>query len=83
MKLVADLHIHSRFSRATSKRLNLLALHRAALEKGVGLLGTGDFTYPGWMAEIKEQLEPAEDGQFGTVKIFGRGERDHLLSRFK
>ncbi|MBW2275913.1 MAG: UvrD-helicase domain-containing protein, partial [Deltaproteobacteria bacterium] len=64
MRLIADLHVHSRFSRATSKSLDFVSLHRAALEKGIGLLGTGDFTHPGWMAEIEEQLEPAEDGLF-------------------
>ncbi|MCK9461009.1 MAG: endonuclease Q family protein [Proteobacteria bacterium] len=64
MRLVADLHIHSRFSRATSRDLDFVALHRAALTKGIGLLGTGDFTHPGWLSEIREQLEPAEDGLF-------------------
>ncbi len=60
--LLADLHIHSRFSRATSRELSFLSLHRAALEKGLGLVGTGDFTHAGWMAEIREQLAPAEPG---------------------
>ncbi len=64
MRLLADLHIHSRFSRATSRELSFPILHRAALEKGIGLVGTGDFTHPGWMTEISEQLEPAEDGCF-------------------
>ncbi|MCP4605214.1 MAG: AAA family ATPase, partial [Proteobacteria bacterium] len=64
MIIVADLHIHSRFSRATSKSLDFISLHRSALEKGIGLVGTGDFTHPGWMAEIESQLEPAEDGLF-------------------
>ncbi len=64
MKLIADLHINSRFSRATSKDLDFIALHRSALSKGIGLVGTGDFTHPGWMTEIAEQLVPAEDGWF-------------------
>ena len=64
MKLIADLHIHSRFSMATSKELDFVALYKSALEKGIGLVGTGDFTHPGWMAEIEEQLIPAEDGLF-------------------
>ncbi|MBN2529127.1 MAG: UvrD-helicase domain-containing protein [Deltaproteobacteria bacterium] len=64
MKLIADLHIHSRFSMATSKDLNFVALYKSALEKGIGLVGTGDFTHPGWMAEIESQLVPAEDGLF-------------------
>ena len=62
--LIADLHVHSRFSRATSRALDFLALHRSALEKGIGLVGTGDFTHPGWMAEIAEQLLPAEPGLY-------------------
>ena len=64
MPLLADLHIHSRFSRATSRELSLPVLHRAALEKGIAIVGTGDFTHPGWHAEIREQLEPAEPGLF-------------------
>ncbi|MBN2715784.1 MAG: UvrD-helicase domain-containing protein, partial [Deltaproteobacteria bacterium] len=64
MKLIADLHIHSRFSMATSRDLDFIALYKSALEKGIGLVGTGDFTHPGWMAEIEAQLEPAEDGLF-------------------
>ena len=64
MKLIADLHIHSRFSRATSRELDFVALHRSALAKGIGLVGTGDFTHPGWLAEIEEQLVPAEEGWF-------------------
>jgi DNA helicase-2/ATP-dependent DNA helicase PcrA len=62
MRLIADLHIHSRFSRATSRGLDFMTLHRAALEKGISLVGTGDFTHPGWMAEIAEQLEPDDGG---------------------
>jgi DNA helicase-2/ATP-dependent DNA helicase PcrA len=62
MELIADLHVHSRFSRATSRELDFVTLTRAALEKGIGLLGTSDFTHPGWMAEIEAQLEPAEEG---------------------
>ena len=64
MKLVADLHIHSRFSRATSKDLDLPHLHRTAQTKGIAVLGTGDFTHPAWMAELRECLVPAEPGLF-------------------
>ncbi|MDD5306099.1 MAG: UvrD-helicase domain-containing protein [Deltaproteobacteria bacterium] len=64
MLLTADLHVHSRFSRATARDLCFASLHRAALMKGLGLVATGDFTHPGWLAEIEEQLEPAEDGLF-------------------
>src|SRR5215813_2489447 len=64
MRFVADLHIHSYLSRATSKDLNLEQLHRWAQLKGVSVVGTGDFTHPRWFAEIRERLVPAEDGLF-------------------
>ena len=64
MKYYADLHIHSYFSRATSKQLNLEHLHKWAQLKGVAVVGTGDFVHPGWLDELKEKLEPAEEGFF-------------------
>ena len=64
LEFIADFHIHSRYSRATSRDLTLEALHASALQKGVTVLGTGDFTHPGWMAEIREKLVPAEEGLF-------------------
>lgn len=60
----ADLHIHSRFSRATSKKLNLRLLAAWARIKGLDVLATGDFTHPEWMAEIEEHLEPDGSGLF-------------------
>ncbi|MFH1450382.1 MAG: endonuclease Q family protein, partial [archaeon] len=60
MKLYADLHIHSRFSRATSKNLTIENLEKYAKIKGINLLGTGDFTHPKWLAELREKL--SEDG---------------------
>lgn len=67
MDFIADLHIHSRFSRATSKQLDLESLHHSAQCKGITVLGTGDATHPEWMAEIKEKLEPAEEGLFKLI----------------
>lgn len=64
MKFFADLHIHSRFSRATSKSLDLHALARGARDKGIAVLGTGDFTHPAWFAEIENELQSAEPGLF-------------------
>jgi DNA helicase II / ATP-dependent DNA helicase PcrA len=61
---VADLHIHSRFSRACSKDCDIEHLSWWALRKGIGVLGTGDFTHPAWVAELKETLVPAEPGLF-------------------
>lgn len=60
MKVFADLQIHSRFSRATSSNLNLPNLEKYARLKGINLLGTGDFTHPKWIAELKNGLK--EDG---------------------
>ena len=67
----ADLHIHSRFSRATSQDCNLVQLARWAAFKGIRVLATGDFTHPEWRREIKEVLEEAEDGLL-------RLKRDHV-----
>src|SRR5210317_2636728 len=64
MKFIADLHVHSKFSRATAKNLDLENLYIAAQLKGISVVGTGDFTYPQWFSEICEKLEPAEEGLF-------------------
>ena len=62
MRFIADLHIHSRFSRATSRQLDVPTLHAWARRKGIGLLGTGDCIHPAWLPELKEHLEEAGDG---------------------
>ncbi len=64
MKFIADFHIHSKYSRATSKDMDLEHLDKWAKIKGVNVLGTGDFTHPEWLAHLKENLEPAESGLF-------------------
>lgn len=69
MKIIADLHIHSRFSRATSKELNLENLEKYARIKGLDMLGTGDFTHPLWLKELKSQLSE-EDGILYTKSRF-------------
>jgi DNA helicase-2/ATP-dependent DNA helicase PcrA len=61
---VADLHIHSRFSRACSRDLTLPNLAWWARRKGVALLGTGDFTHPAWFDHLRESLEPDGYGLF-------------------
>ena len=58
----ADLHIHSRFSRACSKNCDAGTLAWWAARKGVTVVGTGDFTHPAWAVELAESLEPAEPG---------------------
>ncbi|MBI2134459.1 DNA helicase UvrD [Candidatus Woesearchaeota archaeon] len=65
MKLIADLQIHSRYSRATSKNINLENLEKYAKLKGLNLLGTGDITHPLWLKELKKELK--EDGS-GILK---------------
>ena len=64
MSFVADLHIHSPYSRATSKEMAPESLHRWAQLKGLAVVGTGDFTHPRWFAELQEKLEPAEPGLY-------------------
>ena len=94
MKLISDLHIHSRFSRATSKDLDLKNLEKYAVLKGVNLLGTGDFTQPDWLKEIKANLKEDGSGFLKSESGFnfvlqteisliysqsGKGRRVHLL----
>ena len=64
MRFVADLHIHSRFSRATSRDLDPEHLWLWAQKKGIRVVGTGDFTHPGWLEELKDKLVPAEEGLY-------------------
>ncbi len=63
-ELIVDLHIHSHYSRATSKNADLKGLYYWGKLKGINIIGTGDFTHPQWFAEIRENLEPAEPGLF-------------------
>src|SRR3990167_7612676 len=64
MKLVIDFHVHSKYSRATSKSLDLEALDRSAQMKGVKVLCTGDFTHPLWFAQLEKNLQEAEPGLY-------------------
>ncbi len=72
MKFYADLHIHSKYSRATSKDLNLEALYRWAQLKGLQVVSTGDFLHPAWFKEIKEKLVPAEEGFFKLKPAYAK-----------
>ncbi|NOZ24942.1 MAG: DNA helicase UvrD [Nitrospirae bacterium] len=67
MRFVADLHIHSKYSRATSREMSPESIWKWAQLKGVNVVGTGDFTHPGWLNELREKLEPAGNGLF-TLK---------------
>jgi DNA helicase II / ATP-dependent DNA helicase PcrA len=64
MNFIADLHVHSKYSRATARNLDLEHLYIGAQIKGITVIGTGDFTHPAWWAEITEKLVPAEEGLF-------------------
>lgn len=68
MKFIADFHIHSRYSRATSADMNIETLARWAKVKGITLLGTGDFTHPNYFAELRLRLTPAGNGLFTLKK---------------
>ena len=71
----ADLHIHSRYSRATSQNMTIEEIARNAKIKGLDILGTGDFTHPLWLKEIKKKLAE-EDGiyDYDGVKFIPSGE---------
>ena len=62
MKIFADVHIHSKYSRATSQSMDLEHIFESAQKKGINVVGTGDFTHPEWLKELKNKLEPAEQG---------------------
>ncbi len=64
MRFICDFHIHSKYSRATSRDMEPEALAYWAAIKGIKVLGTGDFTHPLWIKELKEKLEPAEKGLY-------------------
>jgi DNA helicase II / ATP-dependent DNA helicase PcrA len=64
MRFVADLHIHSKYSRATSRDCDLEHLALWAKKKGITVVATGDFTHPAWWQELLTKLEPAEPGLF-------------------
>ena len=67
---IADLHIHSKYSRATSRDGDLPHLDYWARRKGIALVGTGDFTHPAWRQELEERLAPAEDGYYTLKEEF-------------
>lgn len=74
MRFIADLHIHSRYSRATSPDMRPEGLWQWAQLKGIGVIGTGDFTHPAWAAELGEKLEPLGNGLFSLRNDFRTGD---------
>nr|WP_306204837.1 UvrD-helicase domain-containing protein [Actinoplanes sp. RD1] len=71
---VADLHIHSRYSRACSRDLTLPNLAWWARRKGIAVLGTGDFTHPAWFDHLRESLQPADEP--GLFRLSPDAEQD-------
>jgi uncharacterized protein (TIGR00375 family) len=67
MRVIADFHIHGRYSRATSERMRLEEIARFARIKGLNLVGTGDFTHPKWLEELQKTL--TQDPDTGLYKV--------------
>ncbi len=64
MRVIADLHLHSKYSRATSRDMDVENLARWCKVKGISLVGTGDFTHPVWFRELRAKLKPNGRGLF-------------------
>ena len=82
---IADLHIHSRYSRATSKDCTPEYLDLWARRKGIHIVGTGDFTHPAWRQELEEKLTPAEEGLYvlkEEYRIRDGGVPGEIIPRF-
>jgi uncharacterized protein (TIGR00375 family) len=73
MEKVLDLHIHSKYSRACSSKLELENIYQACLDRGVDIVATGDFTHPKWLQHISDSLE--EIGKTGLYKLKNRDGR--------
>lgn len=69
MRQILDLHIHSKYSRACSPQLTLENIAKACQVKGIDIIATGDFTYPEWLKNIKEELEEIGDSGLYQLKI--------------
>ncbi len=77
MRIIADFHIHSKYSRATSKDMDLPTIGQWAKYKGIDIIGTGDFTHPLWLAGIKKELQ--EDGS-GLLTLEGDKDLKFILT---
>jgi len=74
MRYIADLHIHSKYSRATSKDMCPEILWQWAQLKGITVVGAGDFTHPAWFRELREKIQPAGNGLFELTGEFQSGD---------
>ncbi len=68
MELIVDVHVHSHYSRATSRNCTIEGLYFWGKQKGINVIGTGDFTHPEWFAEFREKLIPVDGGFFQLKK---------------
>jgi len=80
MRQIADFHIHSKFSRACSRDLNLENIEKTCRVKGVDIIATGDFTFPDWFKSINEELEEVGDTGLYKLKRKQDGKIKFLLS---
>ena len=69
MEYISDLHIHSRYSRATSPELNIAGLYKGAKIKGIDIIGTRDSTFAAYVKEMEDNLEPAGSGRLFFVVL--------------
>ncbi len=74
MPFVADLHIHSKYSRATSREMSPESLWKWAQLKGISVIATGDITHPAWLTELAGKLEPAGNGLFMLRDLYATGD---------
>ena len=83
MRFIADFHIHSKYSRATSPQMEVKTLSEVAKLKGISLLGTGDFTHHLWLEELKDVLKDSGNGFFGYngVNFILTGEISSIYSK--
>jgi len=77
MKTVVDLHIHSKYARACSPQLTLENIDTTCRQKGIGIVATGDFTYPAWFKSIKDELE-----EIDTTGLYKLKTRDNTDLKF-
>ncbi|PIS14753.1 DNA helicase UvrD [Candidatus Shapirobacteria bacterium CG09_land_8_20_14_0_10_39_12] len=80
MEIVADLHLHSKYSRAVSPQMIVLEMAKWAKIKGINLLGTGDFTHPLWLSELKSCLKEYGQGVFKIKSLQADKEAKFLLT---
>ena len=80
--MIADLHIHSRYSRATSQEMIIPKIAEYAKLKGIGMVGTADFTHPEWVKELKKYLKPG-DGvyEYDGVKFLLNVEVNNIYTK--